>query len=128
MSYFKAEETKHLEEYRKAIPHLTIQATPIEEKKLRSKMLLDFARLQGYDDNQLQKLGDVLARAKDVDEAITEFKRLTSEEKQNSNPIQNRSSAGKYSVVKGEVELVRRLDDGWSLIETLSEDKYLMKT
>ncbi len=41
---------------------------------------------------------------------------------------QNRSGTGKYSNVKGEGELVRRLDDGWSLIETLGEDKLLMKT
>lgn len=36
---------------------------------------------------------------------------------------QNRSGSGKYRAVKGEGELVRCLDDGWSLIETLGEDK-----
>ncbi len=127
MSYFKADEPKNLEEYRKVIPHLTIQATPIEEKKLRSKMLLDFARLQGYDDNQLQKLGDVLARAKDVDEAITEFRHLNEDSAQTDNRAQSRSATGKYSVVKGEGELVKHLDDGWSLIQSLSEEKFLMK-
>ena len=126
MSYFKAEEQKHLEEYRKAIPHLTIQATPLEEKKLRSKMLVDFARLQGYDDDQLHKLEDVLARAKDVDEAITEFRHLSDEEK-HSALSENRKPNGKYSVVKGEGELVKRLDDGWRLIQSLSEDKFLMR-
>jgi integrase len=127
MSYFKADEPKHLEEYRKAIPHLTIQATPVEEKKLRSKMLLDFARLQGYEDNQLKKLEDVLARAKDVDEAITEFRHLSDDEKKTSQNNPNKNTNGKYNVVKGENELVKHLDNGWSLIQSLSEDKFLMK-
>ncbi len=128
MSYFKADEQKHLEEYRKAIPHLTIQATPMEEKKLRSKMLLDFARLQGYDENRLQKLEDVLARAKTVDEAITEFRHLGESKHSSSPQTDDRNVTGKHSVVKGEDELVKRLDDGWSLIQSLGEDKFLMKT
>lgn len=33
----------------------------------------------------------------------------------------------KYTVAKGENELVRKLDSGWSLIQTLSDDKYLLK-
>jgi hypothetical protein len=127
MSYFKADEPKHLEEYRKAIPHLRIQATPVEEKKLRSKMLIDFARLQGYEDDQLKKLEDILARAKDVDEAITEFRHLSEEKEQTGNQAQDRSQKGKYNVVKGDGELVKHLDDGWSLIQSLSEDRFLMK-
>ena len=127
MSYFKAEENLQLAEYRKAIPHLTIQSTPVEEKKLRSKMLVDFARLQGYDDDQLRKLEDVLARAKDVDEAITEFRHLTHDEKKTSQGTLNKTANGKYNVVKGESELVKYLDNGWSLIQSLSEEKFLMK-
>jgi len=128
MSYFKAEEQKHLEEYRKAVPHLTIQAVPAEEKKLRSKMLLDFARLQGYDDEELKKLEDVLAKAKDVDEAITEFRRLREEAgEQASRQVSNNGGKGKYSIAKGDAELLKRLDDGWSLVQNLSEDKFLIK-
>jgi integrase len=128
MSYFKAEEQKHLEEYRKAVPHLTIQATPVEEKKLRSKMLMDFARLQGYGDEELKKLEDVLARAKDVDEAITEFRRLREEEGEPaSRQVSNNGGKGKYSIAKGDAELLKRLDDGWSLVQNLSEDKFLIK-
>ena len=63
-------------EYRKCVPHLTIYALPTEEKKLRSQMLIDFAKLQGYEPDQLKRLEDVLARAKDMDEAISEFRRL----------------------------------------------------
>ncbi len=42
MSYIKADEPKHLEEYRKAIPHLTIQATPIEEEKTTVQDVIRF--------------------------------------------------------------------------------------
>jgi integrase len=71
MSYFKAEETLNLAEYRKTIQYLTINALPTEEKKLRSQMLLDFAKMRGYEPDQLKKLEDVLARSKDIEEAIT---------------------------------------------------------
>jgi len=79
MSYFKAEEPIHLAEYRKAIPHLTIYQLTAEEKKLRSQMLLDFAKLQGYEPDQIKKLEDILARARDVDEAIEEFRKFKDE-------------------------------------------------
>ena len=39
-------------------------------------MLLDFAKLQGYEPEQLKKLEDALARAKDSDEGIEEFRKL----------------------------------------------------
>jgi hypothetical protein len=76
-SYFRAEEQQHLAEYRKAIVHLSIYEAPLEEKrKLRSGMLLDFARLRGYSDEEIKRFEDVLARSKDIDVAITEFKRF----------------------------------------------------
>ena len=56
MSYFKAEEPLHLAEYRKTVQHLTIYSQSAEEKKLRSQMMLDFAKLQGYEPEQLKKL------------------------------------------------------------------------
>jgi hypothetical protein len=90
-------------------------------------MLLDFARLQGYDDQNLRKLEDVLARAKDVDDAITEFRRLRTDS-DSTDPRNSRNAAGgKYTVVKGENELIRRLDDGWSLIQNLRDDKFLIR-
>jgi len=102
-SYFKAEENLHIAEYRKAIPYLTIYAIPTEEKKLKAEMLLNFAKLQGYGDDQLRKLEDILARSKDMDEAITEFRRLKDEAK---------SVNGNHIIAKGEPELMRRLNEG----------------
>jgi integrase len=126
MSYFKAEEPLHLTEYRKAIPHLTVYGKAKEEKELRTQMLLDFAKLQGYEPDKLKKLEDALARAKNVDDAISEFRRLkdeTHKDRQKGNLRGN----GVYSVIQGEAELVQRLNNGWSLVKSLSEDKYLLE-
>ena len=122
-SYFRAEEQQHLAEYRKVIVHLSIYALPKEEKKLKSELLLNFAKLQGYGDDQLKKLEDVLARAKDVDEAITEFRRL----KDDAKAASNGNGHGKHIIAKGESELVQKLDDGWSLVQTLNEDRFLLQ-
>jgi integrase len=126
MSYFKAEEPLHLAEYRKAIPHLTIYGKSKEEKELRTQMLLDFAKLQGYNPDQLKRLEDVLARAKNIDDAISEFRHLKDENiRKQSNG--NLKANGVYSVIRGESELVQRLNHGWSLVKALSQDKYLLE-
>ena len=116
MSYFKAEELLHLTEYRKAIPHLTIYALPMEEKKLRSQMLIDFAKLQGYEEDKLKRLEEVLARAKDVDEAIKEFRRFKDDAKK-----------GKFHIAKSEAELMNRLNSGWTLVQGINDDKFLLQ-
>ena len=51
-------------------------ARVLDEKKLRSKMLLDFAKLNGYEADQLKRLEEALQRAKDPEEAITEFRKI----------------------------------------------------
>ena len=121
-SYFKAEENLHLAEYRKAIPHLTIYAIPTEEKKLKAEMLLNFAKLQGYVDDQLKRLEDILARAKDMDEAISEFRRLKDE-----GANDNGNGIGKHVIVKDEPELLKRLDEGWNLVQNLNGGKFLLE-
>lgn len=125
MSYFKAEEPLHLAEYRKAVQHLTIYNMPTEEKKLRSQMLMDFAKLQGYEPEKLKKLEDVLARSKDLDEGISEFRKLG--EGEQAQPIENKQRQPKNIIVKGDTELLRKLEDGYSLVQSLDADKFLMK-
>jgi integrase len=124
MSYFKAEEALHLAEYRKVIPHLTIYSQSAEEKKLRSQMMLDFAKLQGYGPEQLKKLEDALARAKDIDEGIAEFRKLGEE---NAQLIETKQKQPKNIIVKGEDELLKKLDYGFKLVQPLADDKFLMK-
>jgi len=123
MSYFKAEEEKHLAEYRKAVPHLTINAVPTEEKKLRSQMLIDFAKLQGYEPEQLRKLEEVLAKAKDVEEGISEFRKFSDQADTTTQP----KKQPKHFIVKGDSELIKNLDSGYSLVKTLDNDRFLMK-
>jgi len=119
-SSFKAKESLHLTEYRKAVPYLTIYAIPTEEKKLKAEMLLNFAKLQGYEDDQLRRLEDILARAKDMDEVISEFRRLN-----DKNASVNGN--GKHIIAKSEPALLRRLDEGWNLVQNLNEDKFLLQ-
>jgi integrase len=133
MSYFKAEEQLHLNEYRKAVPHLTIYATSTDEKNLRKKMLIDFARMQGTPEEELKKLDEILARAKDVDEGIKEFRRFKEEPSSLKEQEGERKRStmhdgnGSYYVAHGEDEMIQRLHDGWNLLQSLNADKYLMK-
>lgn len=110
-------------EYRKTVTHLTIYPVKMEEKQLRSQMLLDFAKLQGYGDDQLKKLEDVLANAKDVDDAITEFRKLKDEAANNNRSV-NRS---KHIVAHGETEMLQKLEEGYRLIQPLQEEKFLLE-
>ena len=86
-------------------------------------MLLDFARLQGYSDDEIKRFEDVLARSKDVDEAITEFKRF----KENPKPMNNHNRNGKFLVVKSEAEFIQKLQDGWELVRPLENNKFLIQ-
>jgi hypothetical protein len=102
--------------YRKCMPHLPIYALPTEKKKLRSQMLIDFAKLQGYEPHQLRRLKDVLARAKDMNEAISEFRQLNYESKR-----------GEFHTARSEAELMEQLGDGWDLMQNLNEDKFPLR-
>ncbi len=131
--------------YKQALPDLEFLhegARVLDEKKLRSQMLLDFAKLNGYGVDQLKKLEDALQRSKDPEEAITEFRRFKDDNDQHeqesgeevkpqSKPTSEHNrpipQQKKYTVAKGETELMKKLGDGWSLLQTLSEDKYLLR-
>jgi integrase len=126
-SYFRAEEDKHVAEYRKAIPHLSIYATSMEQKGLIAEAMKAFAvAYQGVTDEQLKKIDEIFARAKDVDEAIQEFRRFKDEEPKKK-PKTMHDGNGKYLVAKSEEELIQRLDDGWKLVQALNGDKYLLQ-
>lgn len=98
---------------------LLVLSTP--RAQLRAKAMLDFARLQGYSDERLKRLEEILARAKDIDEAIQEFKRFKEE------PETMLNGNGGYMVVHGESELLRRLENGWRLVQALNHEKYLLE-
>ena len=118
-SYFKPQIQLLLNEYRKAIPQLTVLEPVGEYEEIRKRQLLDTARLLGFGDERLRRLEEVLARAKNVDEAVEEFKKLREEPE--DPPRQNN-----VKIVCGEKELVKHLENGWSLIKELNHDKYLL--
>jgi hypothetical protein len=61
-------------------------------------------------------LEEVLARAKDVDEAIKEFRRFKDDAKK-----------GKFHMAKSEAELMNRLNSGWTLVQGINDDKFLLQ-
>ncbi len=85
-------------------------------------MLLDFAKLQGFETEQLKKLEEVLARSKDIEEGISEFRKLGDQAQSKETPRQS-----KHIIVKGDNELLKKLESGYSLVQTLDEEKFLMK-
>jgi integrase len=130
-SYFRAEEQEHLAQYRLAVPHLSVYSTAADEKNLRKKMLIDFARLQGTPDEELRKLDEILARAKDVDEGIREFRRFKEEREEEPKKTKARTAYdgnGKYLVAHSEDEMIQKLHEGYTLVQSLNADKYLLET
>jgi integrase len=132
-SYFRAEEPLHLAEYRKAIPHLTIYSTPIEQKQLAAQIMKATAASLGtVSDEQLKRIDDIFARAKTIDEAVDEFRKFKTEEanmeeKQEKKPKTMHDGNGKYLVAKTEDEMIQRLHDGWRVVQALNHDKYLLE-
>ena len=141
MSYFRAEEQRHLDEYRKVVQYLTIQESKKDNSDMKKEIALTFLRMQGYGADKIKQFEDLLQRAKDPDEVFAEFRKLQDEPSpQESKKLTDNTSLQKpapqhskplhqqkYSVAKGENELVRRLDSGWNLVKSLSEDKYLLE-
>ena len=118
-AYFKPQMQELLNEYRKAIPNLTILEPMADYEEIRKRQLLDTARLMGFGEEKLRRLEEVLARAKTTDEAIEEFKKLSEAQ---TDPEQRNN----IKVVKGEKELVSHLENGWTIIKELNHDKYLL--
>jgi hypothetical protein len=108
-----------LNEYRKAIPNLTILEPMADYEEIRKRQLLDTARLMGFGEEKLKRLEEALARAKTTDEAIEEFKKLS------ENPA-NPKERNNVKIVNGEKELLSHLENGWTIIKELNHDKYLL--
>jgi integrase len=124
-SYFRPDLKAHINEYHKAVSQLSIYSKTTDEKRLRTQMMLDFAKLHGYSEEKLRRLEEVLARARDVGEAITEFRRL--EEDSEAKPRTMHDGNGKYLVAKSEDEMIQRLHDGWRVVQALNHNKYLLE-
>jgi len=88
-------------------------------EEIRKRQLIDTARLLGFGDERIRRLEEVLARAKNVDEAIDEFKKLQEEPEDPPKP-------NSVKIVRGEKELIKHLEQGWRLIKELNHDKYVI--
>jgi len=89
-------------------------------EEMRKRQLLDTARLLGFGEEKIRRLEEILARAKNVDEAILEFRKL--QEKPDDPPRRSR-----VKIVKGDQALIKHIEKGWILIKELNYDKYLIK-
>jgi hypothetical protein len=87
-------------------------------------MLVDFAKLQGYSGEDIKKLQDVLARAKDVEEAVQEFRKFKDD---TNKALMGDITKPKHLIAKGEEELLHRLDDGYKMVNALEADKFLLE-
>ena len=121
-SYFRPFEEHVREEYKKAIPHLTIfevETPSIEE--IRRKQLIDMAKLLGFSEEKIKKIEEILAKYKSVDEAMDEIRKLREEEML--------PNGGRKIQVKlvSERELVNYLETGWEIVKELRSGKIVIK-
>lgn len=120
-SYFRPLEREMLENYRRALPNLTI-IEDVQSEEYQKKQLLRLATVTpGITEEKLRKLKEILARAKTIDEGIAEFKRF--QEK----PKTKHKGNSKHMVVQGENALLHRLENGWRFVQSLNGDKYLLQ-
>jgi hypothetical protein len=117
-SYLRIPTDKLLMEYRKAVPALTVfEDTQTDE--FQKKQLLRQASILLPED-KLAMLREILARTKNIDEAVEKFKGLVGEQKTNGN--------GSVKVVNSEEEMLEKLNDGWELLRELNGgDRFLLK-
>jgi len=114
-----------------------------EVKRLLSTMLKLFASSAGSLELKIQRSSCrsfrtekwTLARAKDVDEGIKEFRRFKEESNKPSRPKELKTKKtrtafdgnGKYLVAHSEDEMILKLHEGYRLVQSLNHDKYLME-
>ena len=113
-SYFRAEQTKHVEEYRKAIPNLTVYQTSeaTEDRKREfERMAKIMAEQMGLDK---EKISIMIGRMRD--EFIgEEMKKLVEEEKKENDNYNKNNGNGKRQRIVKEDELAKLLDEGWTV-------------
>ena len=88
---------------------------------MRERQLLDTARLLGFGEGRIRRLEEILARAKSVDEAITEFRKLQEEP---NGPLRKNS----VKIVKGDQALIEHIEKGWILRRSPAAISHYLKT
>jgi len=122
-SYFRPEEEKHLLEYRKAVPHLSVLEAPtLTADQLRRKMVEDFMRVQGYSEEQIMKWRESV-RTMTLEDAIDLARKLREvrEEKKEEEELEDCQR-----IVK-EGELATYLKQGWRFVAALSNGSVIIE-
>lgn len=115
-SYFRGEEAKHLEEYRKAISYLTIAEKPVmSEVERRKKTMIDNARLLGWSDERLAKFETFLQGCITMRQLDTAPKDFLKEETETD-----------CQKIVSEGELEAYLSKGWRFVAMLSNGKVII--
>lgn len=91
-------------------------------EEIRKRQLLDTARLLGFGEERLKRLEEILAREKNVDEAIEQFKKIREEPDDPPRPNNH------VKIVEGDEVLIEHLNQGWTLIKELNHNKYLLSS
>lgn len=121
-SYFRPFEEQVREEYKKAVPHLTIlevETPSIEE--IRRRQLIDMAKLLGFSEEKIKKIEEILAKYRSVDEAMDEIRKLREDEM-----LPNGGRRFKAKIVSEE-ELINYIEAGWEIVKELKSGKIVIK-
>ena len=123
-SYFRADEAKHVEEYRKAIPNLTVYQTSeaTEDRKREfERMAKIMAEQMGLDKS---KISIMIGRMRDeyIQEEINQ-----DAEKSLQNNGHNGNNNGKQKIVE-EKDLQTMLDKGWAVKTALPSGKIVVES
>lgn len=113
-NYLRIPEQKMVEWYRKAVPVLTILEDMQGEDYERKQLLRQAALLLPA--HKVEMLRSIMENESNLDKAVEKFQRIIS-----------KSNNGNHEIIQGEDELLRLLDEGYELVEKLSDDKYLIK-
>ena len=124
-AYFKPAVEQIVNAYRKAIPNLTIMEE-VKYEQVRKRQLLDTARLLGFNEEKMKRLEEVLARAKSVDEAVTEFKKLRDPEISENNGVFINGNGYEAKVVD-ENQLLAYVERGWDVVKELSDGRFILR-
>jgi hypothetical protein len=78
----------------------------------------------------LRKFDEILARARNIDEGTEEFRKFKEESEERKSHRKARTAHdgnGRYLVAHNKEEMIRKLHEGQSLVQSLTGDKYLLE-
>ena len=83
---------------------------------------------------KLKLLEEILARSRNLDEGVTQFRKLMIEPAVNIPHEESLRKLGEqpnvnevHKIVESEEEMLRLLNEGWELVRELNGDRFLMK-